>query len=52
VKGALEAAGIPWEGCYHKDRGDGVLLVLPADVSLPAIADPLAERLCSLAPAS
>jgi hypothetical protein len=48
VKGALEAVGIPWEACYHEDRGDGVLLVLPEDVSLPAIADRLAERLSSL----
>lgn len=48
LKGALEAVGIPWEACYHEDRGDGVLLVLPADVSLPAIAEPMAERLHSL----
>ena len=48
LQGALESGGVAWEKCYHEDRGDGVLVVLPEDVSLPAIIDPLAERLRDL----
>jgi len=48
LQGALGAVGVAWEACYHEDRGDGVLLVLPADVSLAAIIGPLTERLRDL----
>ncbi|HEU5159614.1 MAG TPA: hypothetical protein VFU43_21645 [Streptosporangiaceae bacterium] len=29
---AFTAAGVPWEDCYHEDRGDGALILVPADV--------------------
>ncbi|CCH32706.1 tetratricopeptide repeat protein [Actinosynnema sp. NPDC047251] len=29
VGAALRAAGVPWEGCYHEDRGDGVFVLVP-----------------------
>ncbi|MBB5959567.1 tetratricopeptide (TPR) repeat protein [Saccharothrix tamanrassetensis] len=29
VAEALGAAGVPWEDCYHEDRGDGVLVLVP-----------------------
>src|SRR5437879_13617733 len=29
---AFDAAGIPWESCRKEDRGDGILILAPADV--------------------
>ena len=33
VRCAFGAAGIPWDNCYHEDRGDGLLVLVPAEVS-------------------
>jgi hypothetical protein len=45
---AFDGAGIPWPGCFHEDRGDGVLVVVPPGIPGKAIIDPLPERLRSL----
>ncbi|WP_407690763.1 ATP-binding protein [Saccharothrix syringae] len=29
VADAVRAAGVPWEDCYHEDRGDGVFVLVP-----------------------
>ena len=29
---AFGRAGIPWDGCGHEDRGDGVLILVPAEL--------------------
>ncbi|CAL9503213.1 hypothetical protein SUDANB95_03455 [Actinosynnema sp. ALI-1.44] len=29
VREALAAAGVPWDGCYHEDRGDSVFVLVP-----------------------
>jgi class 3 adenylate cyclase len=42
---ALQGAGIPWSRCYHEDRGDGALIVLPPDMTAHGIVDPFPERL-------
>jgi hypothetical protein len=45
---AFDGSGIPWAGCFHEDRGDGVLVVLPPDIACTGVIDPLPERLRSL----
>jgi Helix-turn-helix domain len=45
---AFDASGIPWDSCFHEDRGDGALIVVPPDVASKGIIDPLPERLRSL----
>lgn len=32
MREAFGRAGIPWDGCDHEDRGDGVLVLVPAEV--------------------
>jgi class 3 adenylate cyclase len=44
VRGACDAAGMPWRICHHEDRGDGILLVAPAGVS-PELLDSVAAHL-------
>lgn len=31
VREALAAAGVPWDRCYHEDRGDGVFVLVPPE---------------------
>ncbi|OKJ95655.1 ATP-binding protein [Amycolatopsis sp. CB00013] len=28
---AFDAAGVPWNGCYHEDRGDAIFVLAPAE---------------------
>ena len=32
MRQAFRHAGIAWDDCYHEDRGDGVLVLVPAEV--------------------
>jgi hypothetical protein len=45
---AFDGSGIPWAGCFHEDRGDGVLVVVPPGIPCTGVIDPLPERLRSL----
>lgn len=45
---AFDGSGVPWRGCEHEDRGDGVLVIVPPTISVDGLADPLPERLCGL----
>ncbi len=45
---AFDGSGIPWAGCFHEDRGDGALIVVPPGVACKGIIDPLPERLRGL----
>jgi hypothetical protein len=45
---AFDGSGIPWADCFHEDRGDGVLVVLPPGIACTGVIDPLPERLRSL----
>jgi transcriptional regulator with XRE-family HTH domain len=45
---AFDESGIPWTACSTEDRGDGVLVVVPPDLTPRGIIDPLPERLRSL----
>lgn len=42
---AFDAVGVPWRACHREDRGDGVLVVVPALVSTEPLISPLADRL-------
>jgi hypothetical protein len=41
VGGAFEDSGVSWTACYHEDRGDGMLVIVPPEVPTRAVADPL-----------
>ncbi|GAA1022439.1 MULTISPECIES: tetratricopeptide repeat protein [Amycolatopsis] len=41
LRQAFREADIPWEACYHEDRGDGVLVLVPPDVPKAAFAESL-----------
>jgi tetratricopeptide (TPR) repeat protein len=45
VQGSFAAAGVPWESCVHEDRGDGAIVIVPADVSKVLLLDPLLSHL-------
>jgi class 3 adenylate cyclase len=45
---AFDGSGIPWARCFHEDRGDGALIVVPPGVACKGIIDPLPERLRAL----
>jgi hypothetical protein len=45
---AFDSSGISWSRCFHEDRGDGVLVVVPPSIACPGIIDPLPERLRGL----
>jgi hypothetical protein len=41
---AFDAAGVPWHACHREDRGDGVLVVVPAPASAEPLISPLTDR--------
>ena len=45
---AFDGSGIPWARCFHEDRGDGALIVVPPEIACKGIIDPLPERLRGL----
>jgi CRP-like cAMP-binding protein/tetratricopeptide (TPR) repeat protein len=45
VRSSLEAAGVPWPDCYHEDRGDGMIIVVPPTFSTLRVVDPLIPEL-------
>jgi hypothetical protein len=45
---AFDGAGIPWAGCWHEDRGDGTLVVLPPGLSGQGLVGSVPERLRGL----
>jgi class 3 adenylate cyclase len=47
LRAAFDAAGIPWQRCYHEDRGDGVLVLVPADLPKAPIVDALPGALAT-----
>jgi len=42
---AFRAATIPWSGCYHEDRGDGVLILAPPEVAKSVFVKSLPDQL-------
>jgi hypothetical protein len=45
---AFDGSDIPWDRCFHEDRGGGALIVVPPDIASKGIIDPLPERLRGL----
>lgn len=45
LAGSLHRSGLPWDACYHEDRGDGVLVVAPTGVPAVMLLYPVAEHL-------
>jgi hypothetical protein len=41
LRGAFDDSGVPWAVCYHEDRGDGALVIVPPEIPTRAVADPL-----------
>ena len=48
LRKAFDGSDIPWTSCQHEDRGDGVLVVIPAGVCGLNLVGPLPGRLCGL----
>lgn len=48
LRTAFEYSGVSWEDCFGEDRGDGVLIVIPAGISFKGLIHPLPEKLRSL----
>ena len=45
MREAFGRAGIPWEKCRHEDRGDGVFVLVPAEVPKGLLAESLPSAL-------
>ena len=45
MQGAFGRAGIPWDNCDHEDRGDGVFVLVPAEVPKALLAESLPAAL-------
>ena len=45
---AFDGSGLPWADCFHEDRGDGALVIVPPAMACKGIIDPLPERLRGL----
>ena len=48
VATALRQSDIPWEDCFHEDRGDGILIVIPPSISARGVIDPFLGNLRKL----
>jgi hypothetical protein len=42
---SFEGSGIPWRACVHEDRGDGVIVIIPAHMPTITVVDPLIEQI-------
>jgi hypothetical protein len=47
LKEAFRRSGLSWALCYHEDRGDGVLVVIPPGIPTSAMVDPFLRRLAA-----
>ena len=45
MRDAFGRAGIPWDDCGHEDRGDGVFILVPAEVPKALLAESLPSAL-------
>ncbi|MFF5257661.1 hypothetical protein ACFY4C_01855 [Actinomadura viridis] len=42
---ACRITRVPWSVCYHEDRGDGALFIVPPEVAADHLLDPFASHL-------
>jgi CRP-like cAMP-binding protein/tetratricopeptide (TPR) repeat protein len=47
LQSAFESSGVPWSECYHEDRGDGAVIVVPPTIAPMRLVDPLLPELAS-----
>ena len=45
LQAAFDASGVPWASCYHEDRGDGAVIVVPPLFPPIFAVDPLIPEL-------
>jgi hypothetical protein len=45
LRAAFARSDIPWEACYHEDRGDGALFLIPPDVPKQSLVTRFLEEL-------
>src|ERR1700750_3132738 len=45
MREAFDRAGIPWDSCDHEDRGDGIFILVPAEVPKSLLAESLPPML-------
>jgi hypothetical protein len=45
LRAAFDDAGVPWAECFCEDRGDGVLVVIPPEISVKGLIGRLPEKL-------
>jgi hypothetical protein len=45
MRNAFGQAGIPWDDCGHEDRGDGVFVLVPAEVPKGLLVESLPSAL-------
>jgi class 3 adenylate cyclase len=43
LRQAFEGSGVSWRDCYHEDRGDGVLIIVPPSTPTSQLIDPLSD---------
>ncbi|HEU5160415.1 MAG TPA: hypothetical protein VFU43_25680 [Streptosporangiaceae bacterium] len=42
---AFNDAHLPWDECLHEDRGDGILVIVPAKMPSATVVDPLLDHI-------
>ncbi|MQY07036.1 hypothetical protein [Actinomadura macrotermitis] len=47
IRTACRESGLDWAACYHEDRGDGALVVVPPGIPTRAVVDPFLARLAA-----
>jgi hypothetical protein len=47
VRTALTRSGVPWDRCYHEDRGDGLFVLIPRDVPKKLLGAPVPHELAA-----
>jgi hypothetical protein len=45
---AFDRSGVPWAECFCEDRGDGALIVIPPEIPVKGLLDPLPDKLRGL----
>jgi hypothetical protein len=45
---AFDRSGVPWAECFCEDRGDGALIVIPPEIPVKGLIDPLPDKLRAL----
>jgi hypothetical protein len=48
LRAAFDKSDVPWFGCAHEDRGDGVLVIVSPMIPVAGLVDPVPERLRGL----